>query len=606
MNCDHIIAELPDFMDNQLPAPQRAQIQAHLETCSTCTQLLADCQAVDVALSCWKVPAPQNLPTAVQLLQQAEFDRATSKNKASEPNPNSYNPSSPTTAIVSVVAAVNTPKVSIAKITASNLLAPSELATEASASPRNKPSQVSLGSMLRQWWSNWQSMYLPWAAVGALGTVILVGYSYNKFSMVATNAPSSLATAPSRKPLSAELATKPAMASADRTNSAANEEAELLAATPSVTNQQPSSPPATSSPAATKQQSATIAEQLQPNADRIAASKERINTSIKGDVEREGEGAVVGGAITGVTEEMVSNLGLQSAAEPPLPSSAESAQNSATPAAAAPATAPSIANRRADHLAKSDTTRDSSTLLKSTTPEAKVAEISKGINKNTDKEKDKENNNAKNEAARKEASKLEARPPITDTAEIIMIGPQSETDNFKDTSSDSVAKKSGKGVSKNNLTNLPAAPRPETPAKSKPKVATIVLEEIALTLAVNNLETAQNQLQRLIKNYQGELGPISSVNAEPKQVTTVKIIVYVPRKVENQFLEAVKQLGAVRKNNEGTNVLPELETQTQQLAELEAASPRNAAKIAALKAEIAQLQKRSQQTKFVIEITKAE
>jgi PHD/YefM family antitoxin component YafN of YafNO toxin-antitoxin module len=62
----------------------------------------------------------------------------------------------------------------------------------------------------------------------------------------------------------------------------------------------------------------------------------------------------------------------------------------------------------------------------------------------------------------------------------------------------------------------------------------------------------------------------------------------------------------VRKNNGSTNVLPELETQAQQLAELEAASPRNAAKIAALKAEIAQLQKRSQQTKFVIEITKAE
>jgi hypothetical protein len=51
MNCEAFEIELSDFLDNQLTAVQRSQMEQHLAVCANCRALAAQLQHLDAALS---------------------------------------------------------------------------------------------------------------------------------------------------------------------------------------------------------------------------------------------------------------------------------------------------------------------------------------------------------------------------------------------------------------------------------------------------------------------------------------------------------------------------------------------------------------------------
>lgn len=74
MKCETIFDDLQAFLDNELQAARRGEIELHLSECSECQDLVGDLRGVSRMMQNWDVPTP-NLPTGQQLLARAAAQR---------------------------------------------------------------------------------------------------------------------------------------------------------------------------------------------------------------------------------------------------------------------------------------------------------------------------------------------------------------------------------------------------------------------------------------------------------------------------------------------------------------------------------------------------
>lgn len=75
-NCNDILTRLSAYHDGELPADQQQEITAHLATCSTCQQTLADLQQTSAQLRQWSVTlSPLQQERIVQAYQQRRWQR---------------------------------------------------------------------------------------------------------------------------------------------------------------------------------------------------------------------------------------------------------------------------------------------------------------------------------------------------------------------------------------------------------------------------------------------------------------------------------------------------------------------------------------------------
>ena len=74
MNCETHIEDIQAYLDDELPAPERAAVAEHLAECESCRATLKEFRAISAALTTWTVPEPAGLPTAQELLSRARAE----------------------------------------------------------------------------------------------------------------------------------------------------------------------------------------------------------------------------------------------------------------------------------------------------------------------------------------------------------------------------------------------------------------------------------------------------------------------------------------------------------------------------------------------------